>query len=303
MTITERKRSALSLPDALLRCFPDELSEAILACGAERAEEIRLHADRFCTVTCGGRNFRTGVALSAGELSDVLEKMCDGSLYAFRERICAGYVTLRGGIRVGVSGTAAVEDGKVIGVGAVNGLMIRIPHLHRVSAAPILRRLRELRGIGGILVYAPPGVGKTTFLRSAAREAASPAWGFRTVVIDAREELADTLAGEDLLLDVLVGYPHDVGIDIAVRNLGAELILCDEIGTGAEARAILSAANRGVPILATAHARSRAELLRRPAIAGLHRARVFGAYAGLSRDGMGGFTYDLCAWRDADADP
>ena len=302
MRIMER-RPVLSLPAELTRAFPDRLTAAILSCGADRAEEVRLHADRVCTVTCGGRDYRTGVVLSAAELSDVLERFCDGSLYAYRDRICAGYLSLRGGLRVGVCGTAATEGGKIIGVGSVSGLVIRVPHSHPVRTEPILRVLRESGGMGGVLVYAPPGVGKTTFLRSAAREASSPAWGWRTVVVDTREELADTLEGRDLLLDVLVGYPHEAGIDVAVRNLGAGLILCDEIGTASEAQAILSAANRGVPLLATAHARTLPELLRRPAIARLHRARVFSAYAGLSRDGTGGFRYDICPREVCDADP
>ncbi len=302
MQITERKRAVSALPEVLTRCLPPRLTAAILALDAERPEEIRLHADRFCTVTCGGRNRYTDVALSEAELSDILNRMCDGSLYAYRDRIREGFLTLNGGIRVGVCGHAATEGGHIVGVGNVNGLVVRLPHVHRVDTAPILQCLREMRGLGGILVYAPPTVGKTTFLRSAARDASSPAWGWRTVVVDTREELSMGLDGRDLLLDILSGYPHDAGIDIAVRNLGAGLIVCDEIGTDADAHAILSAMNRGVPLLASAHARTLPELLRRPAMARLHRARVFGAYAGLSRNGAGGFRYDLRKWENADAD-
>ncbi len=302
MQITERKRSPVSLPEVLMRWFPERLLEAIRSCGAARAEEIRLHVNRICTVTCGGRNHYTDVCLTEAELSDILTRMCDGSLYAYRDRIRSGYLTLRGGIRVGVCGVAATENDRIIGVGSVSGLMIRLPHDHRVVTDPILRLLRSAPGLGGVLVYSPPGVGKTTFLRSAARDASSPAWGWRTVVIDSREELADALDGQDLLLDVLVGYPCEVGIDIAVRNLGAGLIICDEIGTEADAHAILSAANRGVPLLASAHARTVEELLRRPAMARLHRARVFDAYVGLSRNGAGGFSYEICKWEDAHAD-
>ena len=303
MQIVERKKADLSIPDILSRCLPPRLTKAILASGADRAEEIRLHAGRVCTVTFGGRNFYTDAEMTEEELSETLSRMCNGSLYAYRDTLCAGYVTLPGGIRVGVCGRAATENGKIIGVGNVSGLVIRLPHTHRVYPDPVLQRLRTMKGLGGVLVYSPPGIGKTTFLRAAATAASSPAWGWRTVAVDTREELFASLAGRGLLLDTLVGYPHDVGIEIAVRNLGAELIVCDEIGTEADAHAILSASNRGVPLLATAHARTLGELLRRPAMAHLHRARVFGAYVGLKRDGMGGFLYNIQPWEETDADP
>jgi stage III sporulation protein AA len=89
------------------------------------------------------------------------------------------------------------------------------------------------------------------------------------------------------------GYPRDIGIEIAVRTLGAEVIICDEIGSMADARATLGAANCGVPLIASAHASSVEELLERPAIVLLHRARVFGSYIGLSRRTAGGFDYSV----------
>lgn len=302
MQIIERKPKKEPLPEVLTALFPDRLTEAISFFDARQIEEIRLHAGRSATLTCGGKNAGTGVVLSPKEIAEVLSAMCGGSLYAYQNSICKGYVTLPGGIRVGVCGRASMDGEKMIGVGEISGLTIRLPHVRRVSAAPILELLRKTQGTGGVLIFSPPGVGKTTFLRAAARQASIFPDGYRTVVVDTRAEFFGTLDGEGLMLDVLVGYPHEVGIDIAVRTLGAQLIICDEIGTDAEARALLSAANRGVPILASAHARTFPELLRRPAISLLHRAGVFAAYAALSRDPFGGFTYTIRPWENANDD-
>ncbi len=281
-SVTVRKQIP-ELPSILLSVLPRELCDAVLRCGAPRIEEIRLHVGRLATVSCGQQNFYTGIALSGEQMERILNAMCQGSLYAYAHTINQGYLSLPDGIRVGICGSAVMENGRVIGVGEVSGLVLRIPCRVRVSARPILDLLSEMGGLGGVLIYAPPGVGKTTLLRSLAIEASEGNHARRTVVVDTREELACALTGNNLLLDVLVGYPKELGIEIAVRSMGAELVICDEIGSTADASAILRAANCGVPIVASTHAKTARELLRRPAIEKLHRAQVFGAYVGLSR--------------------
>lgn len=286
-------RRALSLPDALREILPLPLLDALARCGAPRAEEIRLHTGRFATVTCNGKNYFTDVILREDEINTILKRMCKDSLYAYTQHINEGYLSLAGGIRVGVCGNARLENGRVIGVSDVSGLMIRIPHPPRLSATPLVDLLKEGRGLGGLLIYAPPGVGKTTLLRALASEISHGCNGWRTVAVDTREELFPVLGGEAKLLDVLVGYPRAIGIEIAVRSMGAEIVICDEIGNAQDADAILMAANCGVPIVATAHAASAQELLRRPAFSRLHDAEVFYAYVGIERHAGEGFLYHI----------
>ena len=291
MQTIRTKSTTTEIPERLISILPPRLSNAVRGCGAPIAEEIRLHRDRITTVTSSGRNYPTNIILTEAEINDILHRMCGGSLYAFRQTINQGYLTLDGGIRVGICGSASLEADKIIGINDITGLIIRIPHYHRVSVKPILDELIRQGGMRGALIYAPPGVGKTTALRAVAMEAASPAYGKRTVVVDSREELGFTLDGSRLLLDVLIGYPRQTGIEIAVRSLSAELIVCDEIGDEQDARAILAASNCGVPLVASAHAASVEELLNRPFMRILHRFGVFGSYIGLQRDANGGFFY------------
>ena len=275
---------SILLPEILWRTLPIYLCDAVQRCGLP-VEELRLYANRFAVVRSGGQTHPIGVILEDHQLRDILQMMCGGSLYAYADTIRQGYLSLDGGIRVGICGHAAIEGGQVIGVSTVTGMVIRIPHAAAVDATPIIERLNRAGATGGILIFAPPGVGKTTLLRAIARQAAAGANARHTVVVDTREELKYGLEGNDLRLHILSGYPRDLGIEIAVRSLGAELILCDEIGSPADARAILSVANCGVPLIATAHAVSPEELLSRPPIRELHNAAVFESYVSLARVG------------------
>ena len=288
----------VQVPAVLKRAFPERLTDAVTHCGAASIEEIRLHKDRYATVTSCGRSYRTYISLSGGEMDDLLKRLCNGSLYAHSESIRQGFLSLKDGIRVGVCGSAAVEGGRIIGISDVTGLIIRVPHAVPVSVLPILERFCAEKGQNGMLVYAPPGVGKTTLLRAVAAELASPSYGYRTVVVDTRGELCHTLDGREMSLDILSGYPKDIGIEIAVRSLGAQVVICDELGSMEDVQAVLTAVGCGVPLIASAHARYIEELLLRPAMQLLHRAHAFGCYVGLSRAHTGGFSYLLNDWKE-----
>ena len=287
-----------SLPTVLRECLPMHFCDAILRMGANPIEEIRLHRGRILTVTSRQKNLGCGIVVSEREIQEIFNRMCGGSLYAYEQTIRQGYIPLEGGIRVGVCGSAACEDGKIIGVHNITGLMIRIPHAIAVDTEPLLHAFFADQAQRGMLIYAPPGVGKTTLLRAIAKDISSPRYGHHTVIVDTRGELNVELKDSSLHLDIMCGYPRDVGIEIAVRTLGAQLIVCDEIGSVADAHATLGAANCGVPLIASAHAASLRELLERPAITLLHRAHVFGTYVGLSRRATWGFEYDITEWKD-----
>ena len=242
------------LPTVLQECLSKHIYDAVLRAGANPIEEIRLRRGRILTVTSRQKSFRCGIVVNEREIQETFSRMCGGSLYAHEQTIRQGYIPLEGGIRVGICGSAACENGKIIGVHDITGLMIRIPHAVQVNTDALLRSFFADRTQHGMLRYAPPGVGKTTLLRAIAKDASSHRYGRHTVIVDTRGELNVDLNDSSLNLDLMSGYPRDIGIEIAVRTLGAQLIICDEIGSMADARATLGAANCGVPLIASAHA-------------------------------------------------
>lgn len=292
------------LPPALVGVLPPRLCremEEIVPCDG-RVEEVRLRRDKCASLTVDGENLRLRAVLSGAELEALLVRLCEGSLYAHGETLREGYVSLKGGIRVGICGRASVVNGRVTGVCDISAMAVRIPHPIPPAGRELEALLRRMSLCRGVLLYAPPGVGKTTALRAVAVRMAGGEHPLRVAVVDTRGELCYGLGGKELLLDVLSGYPRGLGIAVAVRTLSAQLIVCDEIGDLAEAREIVEAHSCGVPLLASAHASHVEELLARPGIRLLHEARCFGAYVGLSRreDGSG-FDYDVLDRESADA--
>ncbi len=290
------------IPECVRYALPERVRGELESVARDlgRVEEVRLHRGRRATLTSSGKNIPTSAVLSGSEIERVLTRLCEGSVYAFRDTIAEGYISLRGGIRVGVCGRAALSGGKISGVYDIDTLAVRIPHRSPMLGHEIVALLSEMNFTRGVLIYSPPGVGKTTLLRSLAAMLASGKDARRVSVIDTRGELAFSLDSPMLCIDLLSGYPRNIGIALAARTLGTEVMICDEIGSRAEAEAIREAHNCGVPLIATAHASSVRELLGRTGIGILHRAGCFGAYVGLARRGSFGFVYDICKWEDAD---
>lgn len=258
-----------------------------------RIEEIRLRGGRrvYLTVgTCEGkRNILLESFLDVSELGSILKQMCGGSLYTYSESIIKGFVSIGGGIRVGVCGRAATEGGRILGVYDVSSLNVRLPCTEVPLEERVLTRIRHtLRRGEGVLVYSPPAQGKTTVLRYLCRVLSSGAEPFRTVIVDTREELAVSSPTKELSVDVLTGYPKAQAIAIATAFMSPEVIICDEIGSGDDVLAICEAQNCGVPLIASAHGEAVGTILRRPSMLDLHKVRAFGLYIGvrISKNGF-----------------
>lgn len=251
--------------------MPDRIAEkmrALDAAAAAGAAEIRLRAGRPCTVFADGRSwFIPGVNgqplnFSQNEIKALLAHMCGYALYQKEDELKQGFVTIRGGHRIGVCATW-LQNG-VIDISSVGSIAIRIARQHRGCAAGVFGRTMT-DGLRSVLLAGPPLSGKTTVLRDLCRILASRPVLKKIAVIDERGELAGVYHGQPALdvgacSDVLDGHPRAMGFEIAVRTLSPDLIACDELGAPGDFEALMEAGRSGVKLLASVHAGSLDEL-------------------------------------------
>lgn len=244
--------------------------------------EIRLRAFGKNEIRLGMEKIRLSSEISEEEIVECLSRLCGGSLYAFRDSIANGYISLDGGIRVGISGVARYDGGALVGIGEISSLVFRIP----TERSEILEELISAwkRTVRAMIIYSPPGLGKTTALRSLVGYLGGSG-GCEVAVIDERLEFLPS-DYKNCSVDILRGYKRSIGMQIALRSMSPDVMVIDELGCEDEVFEILNSVNTGVRIVATAHAGSLEELMRRKNMKPLIDAEVFDVFLGIkSLDG------------------
>ena len=287
MYVSERDAgSPVTIFERILMLFPRRLAREIRAVGASRLGfplglcEIRLRTEGTSSLLFFGESVPLLSIVGEAEIAACLDRMTEGSLYAYRAMIAEGYVPLGGGVRCGISGVAGYDGERIVGIREIGSLVFRFPFARSPFSKQLYRAYLSMRG--GMLIYSPPGGGKTTALRSLVGEIAKNERR-RVAVIDERYEFSRALLprGE---VDILSGYPRSYGIELAVRTLTPEVIVIDEISPS-DAEAIRRVSASGVPIIATAHARTEAELLSKPGVGAMVLDGAIDVLVGLSPGG------------------
>lgn len=269
----------------ILALLPGSLARAL----SEMAErypdlcEVRIRTGRHLSVLSKGENIASVFLVTPELMQQSVNALCQGSLHTHMDTIKEGYIALPGGIRVGVCGRAIIENGEIAYIDEISSLNIRLPAgVYHVSGR-IYDRIADSGFFCGVLIYSPPGVGKTTILRDLAIRLCTEG-NRRVALADERQEIYCSRMEHLDNLDLFLGYPKAKAIEIATRTMAPQYILCDEIGSEDEAWSLLSVQNAGVPIIATAHAGGVGGLIRRSGIGLLHEAGMFDLYVGVTRN-------------------
>lgn len=268
-----------------------------------KARELRLRSGRpAALLLMGGREIE-GPEVSPQDLAECLEHLTQHSLYAWETELGSGYLTIPGGHRVGVAGRVAEIGGGRRTVRDVSSLNYRIARSVEGVAERQVPRITERGRLLSTLIVGPPGSGKTTLLRDIVRSASDGLYGLQphqVALVDERSEIAAThlgTPGRDVgrRTDVLDGCPKGLGMRMALRALGPEVIATDEIGGAEDATAVSDLSHAGVTVLATAHALGRGGAAGRPEIALVLRTGAFRRLLQLTEAGLPAEILDLGA--------
>lgn len=278
------KKIGCYLTDGLL----DKISEF------EGINEIRIKRNSRVVLQLNGNDKVIDYKVSSQEFDEIMDKLLDRSYHSKLPELLCGYISLGSGYRCGVVGHAVVNDGKLANISEITSVCIRIPYLMRGICGPVIDVLKKRNFSKGVLIYSPPGQGKTTLLRDLAIRLCDVPINKKVALIDSRRELYLPLMDKYPMLYGYIGYPKAQGIENAVRTFAPDVIICDEIGNAEETETILSNQSSGVPIIATAHGSCYSDLISGPNLQKLYSAGIFSAYIGIRRSGNSGkFNFEI----------
>ena len=264
--------------------LPPELRQQALALPAqerEQAEELRLR--------CG---WPMAAVFPEGEVPLGGRKIVTQDLEVLSQ-LREGYLTIEGGHRLGLCGTAVLENGQMRNLRSLSSVSIRIARQRPGAALPLLSGLMEGGRLCSTLIAAPPGMGKTTLLRDLVRcisdgDGTPP---LRVGLADERGEVAALYGGVPQLrvgrrTDVIEGCPKAQGAMLLLRAMNPQVLAMDEITAPEDVAALLTAAGCGAVLLATAHGEGD-ELTRRPLYRTMLEERIFQRVVSIQRTEQG----------------
>ena len=258
----------------LLEILPQRLRREVDQQGMDGLQELRLRFHAPPELVLQGESRWLQGNITREELSFVVNAASRYSPWA-AESMSQGFLTAPGGHRIGICGQAVYKEGRVGGMREITSLCIRVAR----DFPELGDRLKGL--CCSVLILGAPGWGKTTLLRCLIRQYAQ---NIQVSVVDDRGELFPDGFVRGPKMDVLTGCPKGEAMERVLQTMGPACIAVDEITAEEDCKALISAANCGVILLATAHGASLRDFRTRPVYQRLSGQGVFDTLVTLKPD-------------------
>ena len=289
------------IQEEILECIAPNIKDIILKIPKQhifQLEEIRIRINKPLMICRGCQdemvspngdmvaNIKDAYIVTKGDCDGTLHRLSNYSIYAIEEELRNGYITLRGGHRVGIVGKGVIEGGKLKTLKNISGFNIRIAREVLGSADNVVKYIvKSKTSIYNTIIISPPQCGKTTILRDIVRQISNGQGkyipkGLKVGLVDERSEIAGSYQGEaqndvGIRTDVLDGCLKSSGIIMLIRSMSPKVVATDEVGNRLDCEAIYEAANAGVNIVTTIHGDGLEDVLKRPFINEVLKDGVF----------------------------
>lgn len=283
-----------------IRYFIDNINEV------PDLQEIRIKLNKPLILQIGNCELICDYLVKIEDVKAILLRVSNYSIYAFSEEIKQGYITIRGGHRIGICGTCVVDNNRVKTIKDISSLNIRIARDVIGCSNNIIPYITYMNRILNTIIISPPRCGKTTLIRDLARNLSDGIKsihlsGKKVCIVDERSEIAGCYNGipqmnVGIRTDVLDGCPKSEGIMMAIRSMSPDIIVCDEIGTSKDVESLLTALNSGVNLITTIHGSKLEDLYNRVVFKELVENNVFQRAVFLSTNNGAGtieYIYDV----------
>ena len=264
-----------------LRLLPEWMRKDVDELGRERLQELRLRVDKPPELVLNDQIIYLIRPASSDDIKFCINMASQYSPWT-SSTLSFGYITAQGGHRIGICGSVVIVNGKISTIRDVTSLCVRVARDFNNLADEMVTLA------GSILIIGRPGSGKTTLLRDLARRISNIRNG-AVAVVDERGELFPSVCGKFCFpigkrMDVLSGCTKASGIEMMVRTMNPDWVVVDEITSPEDCQAIIQAGWCGVSILATAHAGSMNEFLKRSVYRPLIKSGLFNYYLIMQHD-------------------
>lgn len=261
---------------ALSKADSRELCEIRLREGAPLALTLSDRTVFLCENGSITSDKANALYITGEDIRHSFEAVCRYSVHSFQNQISQCFITIAGGHRVGICGTAVYSKNGMENIKYISGLNFRIAREVIGAADRIMDKIMS-SGLKSVLIFGAPSSGKTTILRDLCRSVGNR---IPVSVIDERGELAAVSGGSanndvGVCTDVFNGFSKSDGIIAAIRVMSPKMIFCDEIGSAEDISAIRLAADSGVLIAASIHCSSPSQLTSRKDIRELIEDGIF----------------------------